>query len=179
MSDQSNNESNSNDNRRDDDRRDGGRPVPPPSFGGERPDYRPPARSDEGRPSRDDRPSWTNPFDELGGSSSDGGPQGRPPRRTSMLTALILFLFAFFVGSQMMTMMGSSEQPDKLVTSEFVQAVEQGRVENVVYDAGKYTVSGSYYPAATAGSMPTTRRSNPSTSSSARSFRRPIRRRSA
>lgn len=152
MSDQSNNESNSNDNRRDDDRRDGGRPVPPPSFGGERPDYRPPARSDEGRPSRDDRPSWTNPFDELGGSSSDGGSQGRPPRRTSMLTALILFLFAFFVGSQMMTMMSSSEQPDKLVTSEFVQAVEQGRVENVVYDAGKYTVSGSYYPAATAGS---------------------------
>ena len=41
---------------------------------------------------------------------------------------------------------------DQLITSEFTQAVEQGRVKSVTYSAGDYTVSGTYFPAATAGS---------------------------
>ena len=76
----------------------------------------------------------------------------RPPQRMSIVSAVLFFLIAFFIGSQMMNLMGGTQQTDTLVTSEFVQAVEQGRVENVVYDAGSYTVSGQYYPAATAGS---------------------------
>ena len=75
----------------------------------------------------------------------------RPPQRVSIISAILFFAVALFIGSQMMSMMNSNET-DTLITSEFVQAVEQGRVENVVYDAGSYTVSGTYYPAATAGS---------------------------
>ena len=65
--------------------------------------------------------------------------------------AILFFVVAMFIGSQMMTMMNGAET-DTLITSEFVQAVEQDRVQNVVYDAGSYTVTGTYYPAATAGS---------------------------
>ncbi len=75
----------------------------------------------------------------------------RPPQRVSIISAILFFVVALFIGTQMMSMMNSSET-DTLITSEFVQAVEQDRVQNVVYDAGSYTVSGSYYPAATAGS---------------------------
>ena len=75
----------------------------------------------------------------------------KPPQRISIISALLFLLVAFFVGSQMMNLMNTKET-DALITSEFVQAVEQDRVKNVVYDAGNYTVSGSYYPAATAGS---------------------------
>ncbi len=48
--------------------------------------------------------------------------------------------------------MSNTTKTDSLITSEFVQAVEQDRVEKVVYNAGDYTVSGTYYPAITAGS---------------------------
>lgn len=75
----------------------------------------------------------------------------RPPQRMSIISAVLFFVIAFFIGNQMMNMM-NTQQTDTLITSEFVQAVEQGRVENVVYDASSYTVSGKYYPAATAGS---------------------------
>ena len=75
----------------------------------------------------------------------------KPPTRTGIVSAVIMFLIAFFIGNQMVTMMNGTKT-DTLITSEFVQAVEQDRVVNVVYDAGEYTVSGKYYPAATAGS---------------------------
>ena len=75
----------------------------------------------------------------------------RPPQRVSIISAILFFAVAMFIGSQMMTMMNGAET-DTLITSEFVQAVEQDRVQNVVYDAGSYTVTGTYYPAATAGS---------------------------
>ena len=74
----------------------------------------------------------------------------RPPQRVSIISAILFFVVAMFIGSQMMTMMNGAET-DTLITSEFVQAVEQDRVQNVVYDAGSYTVTGTY-PAATAGS---------------------------
>lgn len=60
-------------------------------------------------------------------------------------------IVAFFVGSQFMNM-SNTTQTDTLITSEFVQAVEQDRVSKVVYNAGDYTVSGTYYPAITSGS---------------------------
>ena len=72
--------------------------------------------------------------------------------RTTMVMVLILLAVAFFVGSQFMRTgaMGGTVT-DQLITSEFTQAVEQNRVKSVVYSAGDYTVSGTYFPAATAG----------------------------
>ncbi|WP_394355783.1 ATP-dependent zinc metalloprotease FtsH [Adlercreutzia wanghongyangiae] len=69
-----------------------------------------------------------------------------------MVMIIILLAVAFFVGSQFMRTgaMGTTVT-DQLITSEFTQAVEQGRVKSVVYSAGDYTVSGTYFPAATAG----------------------------
>lgn len=75
----------------------------------------------------------------------------QPNPRTTIISALLFLCAAVFVGQQFMSM-SSAEPTDKLITSEFVQAVEQDRVTKVVYDAGAHTVSGSYYPAATAGS---------------------------
>ncbi|MCI2241260.1 ATP-dependent zinc metalloprotease FtsH [Adlercreutzia faecimuris] len=76
----------------------------------------------------------------------------QPNSRTTIITVILFLLVAFFVGSQFMSFSAASSNPtDNLITSEFVQAVEQDRVEKVVYAAGDYTVSGTYYPAATAG----------------------------
>lgn len=72
--------------------------------------------------------------------------------RTTMVMVVILLAVAFFVGSQFMRTgaMGTTVT-DQLITSEFTQAVEQGRVKSVTYSAGDYTVSGTYFPAVTAG----------------------------
>ena len=81
------------------------------------------------------------------------GPSGQPPvSRTTVISIILCLIVAFFVGSQFMSFnQQQSMQTDALLTSEFVQAVEQGRVTKVVYAASDYTVSGTYYPAATAG----------------------------
>ena len=72
--------------------------------------------------------------------------------RTTMVMVLILLAVAFFVGSQFMrTGAMGTQVTDQLITSEFTQAVEQGRVKSVTYSAGDYTVSGTYFPAVTAG----------------------------
>ncbi len=73
-------------------------------------------------------------------------------QRTTMVMVIILLAVAFFVGSQFMRTgaMGTTVT-DQLITSEFTQAVEQGRVKSVTYSAGDYTVSGTYFPAVTAG----------------------------
>lgn len=78
---------------------------------------------------------------------------GSNPRITAISIALFLIV-ALLVGRQFMTMSNAgagSQQTDTLITSEFVQAVEQDRVVSVVYDARGSTVSGTYYPAITAG----------------------------
>jgi cell division protease FtsH len=49
-----------------------------------------------------------------------------------------------------------TEQTDTLETSEFTAAVNQGRVTEVTYTPGEYSVSGKYYPAVTAGSQAAT-----------------------
>ena len=72
--------------------------------------------------------------------------------RTTMVMVIILLAVAFFVGSQFMrTGAAGATVTDQLITSEFTQAVEQGRVKSVTYSAGDYTVSGAYFPAVTAG----------------------------
>ncbi len=78
----------------------------------------------------------------------------QPNSRTTIISVLLFLLVAFFVGQQFMNL-SDAEGPtvtDRLITSEFVQAVEQDRVTNVVYNTGDGTVSGTYYPAITAGS---------------------------
>ena len=77
----------------------------------------------------------------------------QPNPRTTIISVILFMIVAFFVGQQFMAMSSAgATQTDRLITSEFVQAVEQDRVTKVVYSAGDYTVSGSYYPAITAGS---------------------------
>ena len=79
-------------------------------------------------------------------------PQSYKP--ASIIPAILIIVILFFVGNQFVTMTAANnaKKTDALITSEFVQAVEQGRVNTVKYAAGEYTVSGSYYPAITAGS---------------------------
>ncbi len=77
--------------------------------------------------------------------------KNQPFQIKTIVPIILIFVIAFLVGNQVLSMSSNSTQTDSLVTSEFVQAVEQGRVTKVVYDAGSYTVSGTYYPAATAG----------------------------
>ncbi|MEF9875274.1 MAG: ATP-dependent zinc metalloprotease FtsH, partial [Gordonibacter sp.] len=75
----------------------------------------------------------------------------QPSPRTTIISVLLFMLVAFFVGQQFMNMTNTT-QTDTLITSEFTQAVEQDRVTKVVYDAGGHTVTGTYFPAVTAGS---------------------------
>ena len=76
----------------------------------------------------------------------------QPNPRTTIISVVLFLLVAFFVGQQFMSMSEASQgTTDKLVASEFLQAVDQNRVTEVTYSAGDYTVSGTYYPAVTAG----------------------------
>ena len=77
----------------------------------------------------------------------------QPNPRTTIIGVVIFLLVVFFVGQQYMAVSQNSQTTtDKLAASEFLQAVEQNRVTSVTYSAGDYTITGSYYPAATAGS---------------------------
>ncbi len=77
-----------------------------------------------------------------------------PNVRSSIATGVIFLLIAVFFMTMMSRSMGTNNgitETDSLVSSEFMQAVDQGRVESVVYDTGAETISGVYYPANTAG----------------------------
>ena len=88
-------------------------------------------------------------------------PQFKGPgndNRNLIIWIVVFFVVALIVGQQFFAFQnagaGNDEAPrttDTLITSEFLQAVEQDRVTSVVYDARNYTVTGQYYPAATAG----------------------------
>ncbi len=76
----------------------------------------------------------------------------QPNVRTTIISVLLFLLVALFVSQQLFASNPQDAKPtDQLITSEFVQAVNQDRVTKVVYSAGDGTVSGSYYPAVTAG----------------------------
>ena len=77
----------------------------------------------------------------------------QPNPRVTIISVILFLVVAFFVGQQFMVMSNASSTPtDSLITSEFTHAVEQDRVTKVVYSAGDYKVTGTYYPAITAGS---------------------------
>ena len=70
--------------------------------------------------------------------------------RTTIIMVVLFVLVALFIGSQIMSM-NAGNTTDSLETSEFVEAIEQDRIETVVYAASDYTVTGKYYPASTVG----------------------------
>ncbi|MDO4183543.1 MAG: ATP-dependent zinc metalloprotease FtsH [Coriobacteriia bacterium] len=75
--------------------------------------------------------------------------------RTAIIWAVIGLLAVAFIGTQIFAMQNNTSGAtvtDALITSEFRDAVDQNRVESVTYDAGSYSVKGTYYPAVTAGS---------------------------
>lgn len=76
-------------------------------------------------------------------------------KRSNIVTIVVFVAIAIFfmtMISRMTVPANGISQTDQLVTSEFMQAVDQGRVQTVVYDSGAETISGTYYPASTAGS---------------------------
>lgn len=81
-------------------------------------------------------------------------PLPKQPNRSNIVTLVVFLAVGIFFAVMMtrtMTATNGITQTDELVTSEFTQAVEQGRVNTAVYDTGSYTITGTYYPAATAG----------------------------
>lgn len=76
-------------------------------------------------------------------------------KRSNIVTIVVFVAIAIFfmtMISRMTAPANGISQTDQLVTSEFMQAVDQGHVQTVVYDSGAETISGTYYPASTAGS---------------------------
>ena len=97
---------------------------------------------------------------DSGGRSSGSGFGGKGANGGGWnYRALTVLIILFFCGFMIFSMLGggfglfrANEQVDTLITSEFIQAVEQDRVASVTYNAGNYQVTGEYYPAITAGS---------------------------
>ncbi len=83
----------------------------------------------------------------------DQKPPIKPSSRTTVVWTILMVLIFLFLGSQLTGIGHQAEtrQTDTLKTSEFIAAVNEGRVQDVTFDAGSDTVSGTYYPAATAG----------------------------
>lgn len=80
------------------------------------------------------------------------GPNAKGPQKTNWITVLIFAIIAFMFISMMMRLGDTNgQQTDDLVASEFMQAVDQGRIKTAVYDTGSETITGIYYPALTAG----------------------------
>ena len=81
----------------------------------------------------------------------------KPPQqnsRTTIVWAVLIVLICVFLASRLFDFGGGqhSDTPsDQLITSEFVTAVNDGRVTTVKFDAGNDVVTGKYYPATTAG----------------------------
>lgn len=77
-----------------------------------------------------------------------------PPQmksRRTVIVTLLCFLALVFIMSSLVNPFKSNDV-DELDTSQFVQAVEQGRVKSVTYSASEYTVEGEYYPTTNPGS---------------------------
>ena len=73
--------------------------------------------------------------------------------RNVIIIIAVFIVGAILVGNQYQSLANTTENrvTDTLITSEFLQAVEQDRVVSVTYDAGSYSVTGTYYPAVTSG----------------------------
>ncbi|MCH4220853.1 MAG: ATP-dependent zinc metalloprotease FtsH [Eggerthellaceae bacterium] len=80
-------------------------------------------------------------------------PPVQPNNRTTIVWTICMVIVFIFLASQLMDIgNGSKQKTDALVTSDFISAVNEGRVSDVTFDSGSDTVTGTYYPAETAGS---------------------------
>ena len=78
----------------------------------------------------------------------------KQPSRSNIVTVIVFVVIGIFFMVMMARTMTSSTgvtQTDELQTSEFMQAVDQGRIKTAVYDTGSSVITGTYYPASTAG----------------------------
>lgn len=80
---------------------------------------------------------------------------GIPPqfktRRMIVATIVSCLAVIFVVSAFFNNPFSSTSETDELDTSQFVQAVEEGRVKSVTYAASEYTVTGEYYPSTAPG----------------------------
>jgi cell division protease FtsH len=104
------------------------------------------------RPDRE-RPEWLKRIEDDVKEAKDAvnkdgdGPSGEGGGRNLrtillylLIAALVVFVVVAVVGGQ------SGEGADELATSEFVAAVQEGRVSDATYSASAGTVEGSYWP---------------------------------
>ena len=95
-----------------------------------------------------------------GNRDGNGGFGGYPPKAPNPspnrfggprlgIGAIILFVILGLLAYNLFFAPNRSgaQAADELLTSEFVAAAEEGRVVSVTYDAGSYTVSGTYFAA--------------------------------
>ena len=104
-------------------------------------------------------PGGSNGQGGSGNGNQNGSNQGnnKKPnpansRTTTIVWVVLAIIVAVVVASQIVAApSANSEDIDTLTTSEFTQAVDQGRVNTCTYASGEYKVSGTYYPVITAG----------------------------
>lgn len=86
-------------------------------------------------------------------------PDKKPPQVNTRTTIVWTVMVAILLGMLSMQLIsglqGRNNEPemqtDELLTSDFISAVNENRVQEVTYEAGNNAVSGKYYPAQTAG----------------------------
>ena len=91
-------------------------------------------------------------FDRMFLGDNPGGPgqggskrPGRGPSRTNWLYMLLMCALLAYVFFNMGNAMGGANRPQELATSEFVSAVEDGRVDAATYTVVDGTVTGTYW----------------------------------
>ena len=106
--------------------------------------------ADGGRDDRNGRKQDDNgpfgPWDDR--TKGTGGPQGshRPPSRMGWLYFLLACMLVAYLFMNMGGFFNRSTGAVQLTTSEFVTAVEEGRVESATYTVADGSVSGMYTP---------------------------------
>ena len=79
---------------------------------------------------------------------SGPGMPGGPSRSSAITTLLVLAIVVYLVYTMGSSFAGRGESPDVLPTNQFVTAVEQGRVADVLYKTSDGSVTGSYWEGA-------------------------------
>ena len=79
---------------------------------------------------------------------SGPGMPGGPSRSSAITTLLVLAIVVYLVYTMGSSFAGRGESPDVLPTNQFVTAVEQGRVADVLYKTSDGSVTGSYWESA-------------------------------
>ena len=102
-------------------------------------------------PGRDDRDDQDDQDNRGFGGFPPVVPNPSPNRvggpRFSIGLIILLVVVGLFVYNMFIAPNRTTTVADQLLTSEFVTAVEEGRVTSVTYDAGSYTVTGTYFAA--------------------------------